>query len=505
MKYINLILFLRVVNILLIICLLLQLSNILDQISRWREYWEIKRVEKQENYDKKILSDQPLYTPNPAGTLELESIRLNELFARPTHKCLDRRTLGGYRDSFFVCFDEDMGIQNEKLENGLSINGQKITKENENFEISLYITSWTLLLPQKNNLVENLQNNVFIQYMPELEEEGHFPEDRIAAMLDNDNQIFNLAKIDLDTELLSEKRKETKVRIELLNWILRILRTKQLLIVLRPGLDNSSLEDENGNVLLLWYRFIYSLFFQWKYALLGARSNSRCGQALQKFDPRHCEWRLSFVHFEDLWSANDVPAYGAGSPLEEKLRFLRYLLSHQTLPQSSLCSYNSLNNNNNNFLPFPICQEIIKEQPLFNLFVYFRYKYFSNEELNQLENLLELTEEMAIFYPEVFKGENSIFKNKKLTFFNQGISHYLNKSMRMPLNIRDNSTNSTIYLNLNPFNDLLKEIQLFPYKRNILFFDIDGAEWDIFGVILNKTFCDKWLRSFKQICLKNKV
>nr|CAD2201042.1 unnamed protein product [Meloidogyne enterolobii] len=115
-----------------------------------------------------------------------------------------------------------MGIQNEKLENGLSINGQKITKENENFEISLYITSWTLLLPQKNNLVENLQNNVFIQYMPELEEEGHFPEDRIAAMLDNDNQIFNLAKIDLDTELLSEKRKETKVRIELLNWILRV-------------------------------------------------------------------------------------------------------------------------------------------------------------------------------------------------------------------------------------------------------------------------------------------
>ena len=67
---------------------------------------------------------------------------------------------------------------------------------------------------------------------------------------------------------------------------------------------------------------------------------------------------------------------------------------------------------------------------------------------------------------------------------------------------KDNSTNSTIYLNLNPFNDLLKEIQLFPYKRNILFFDIDGAEWDIFGVILNKTFCDKWLRSFKQICLK---
>nr|CAD2201041.1 unnamed protein product [Meloidogyne enterolobii] len=77
--------------------------------------------------------------------------------------------------------------------------------------------------------------------------------------------------------------------------------------------------------------------------------------------------------------------------------------------------------------------------------------------------------------------------------------------MRMPLNIRDNSTNSTIYLNLNPFNDLLKEIQLFPYKRNILFFDIDGAEWDIFGVILNKTFCDKWLRSFKQICLKIRI
>jgi len=108
------------------------------------------------------------------------------------------------------------------LRNGLSINGQKITKENENFEISLNITNWTLLLPQRNNLVENLQNNVFIQYMPELEEEGHFPEDRIAAMLDNDNQIFNLAKIDLDTELLSDKRKETKVRIELLNWILRV-------------------------------------------------------------------------------------------------------------------------------------------------------------------------------------------------------------------------------------------------------------------------------------------
>uniref|UniRef100_A0A1I8B011 Uncharacterized protein n=1 Tax=Meloidogyne hapla TaxID=6305 RepID=A0A1I8B011_MELHA len=196
--------------------------------------------------------------------------------------------------------------------NGLSISGQKIVKEIENFEISINITSWTLLLPQRNNLVEKLENNVFIQYMPELEELGHFPEDRIAAMLDNDNQIFNLAKIDLDTELLNDNRKETKIRIILLKWILRILRTKQLLIVLRPGLDNSSIGDEQGKVLLLWYRFIYSLFFQWKYALLGARSNGRCGQALQKYDSRHCEWRLSFVHFDDLWSANDVPAYGTG-------------------------------------------------------------------------------------------------------------------------------------------------------------------------------------------------
>jgi hypothetical protein len=39
------------------------------------------------------------------GSLRLEAIRMNELFARPQHKCANRRVIGGLKDSFFVCFD----------------------------------------------------------------------------------------------------------------------------------------------------------------------------------------------------------------------------------------------------------------------------------------------------------------------------------------------------------------------------------------------------------------
>ncbi|KAF7636262.1 hypothetical protein Mgra_00004251 [Meloidogyne graminicola] len=481
MQYVNKIIILRFVNILLIIWLIFQLDKIFDQISRWKFIKNLENYGEEEN--KELLSDLPLYIPNPTENLEFESIRLNELLARPIYKCLDRRTLGGYKDSFFVCFDKEMGINNEIFENGLSINGQKIPKENENFEISLNITNWTLIIPKRNNLVEKLENNVLLLFMPELEEKGYIPEDRIALILNNEKEQFNITKIDLDTELLNENKKNTKIRIELLNWILKILKTKQLLINLKPGLDNLFINDKKGNILFLLYKFIYSLFFKFNYALLGARSNGRCGQALQKFDYRHCEWRLSFIYFNDLYSINDIPAYGTGSPLEEKLRFLQ---------------------NNNKLiylLPFPLCSEL---NEIFNLFIYFRYKPFLNEELIQLEQLLELTEKIIIFYPKEFKRNNSIFNNNKILFINEGISPFLNKTILMPLKIKDKNNNNILF-NLLPFVDLLNKINLLKYQKNVLFFDIDGSEWDILEIITNKIICDNWLRSFKQIIFKIRI
>jgi hypothetical protein len=58
------------------------------------------------------------------------------------------------------------------------------------------------------------------------------------------------------------------------------LNTKQLLLTFRPGLDPKLMEngeeEKEGKILLAWYRFMYRMFFQWHFALLGQFSSEIC-------------------------------------------------------------------------------------------------------------------------------------------------------------------------------------------------------------------------------------
>jgi hypothetical protein len=118
MRYVNFQLFLRFFNIFLFILLLIQLPTLFDQISHWREYFAHQREEKArlaEQNDQQFLSPLPLLRPLPAGTIRLEAVRLNELFARPQHKCKDRRVVGGRKESFFVCFQPELLSKGDKF------------------------------------------------------------------------------------------------------------------------------------------------------------------------------------------------------------------------------------------------------------------------------------------------------------------------------------------------------------------------------------------------------
>ena len=102
----------------------------------------------------------------------------------------------------------------------LSISGQKEAKFGQQFELELNVSSWSLVLPHRTQMVDALQNDVFLQFMPELEDNGRFPRDRIGNMLTD--QYYDLTKLDLDTELLSAGQKRIQARIQLLEWILEV-------------------------------------------------------------------------------------------------------------------------------------------------------------------------------------------------------------------------------------------------------------------------------------------
>jgi hypothetical protein len=85
----------------------------------------------------------------------------------------------------------------------------------------LNVSSWALVVPERNHLVDVIRADVILQFMPELEETGKMPMDRIANILTMAQQ-FDLAKLDLDTEMLAEGQRKTKKRIELIEWILEV-------------------------------------------------------------------------------------------------------------------------------------------------------------------------------------------------------------------------------------------------------------------------------------------
>lgn len=585
MRYVNAILLLRLLNIALLLWLVLQLGKVFEQFMEWRElHLSDIQQDDQQNFEPSPESDvnvddeQPWLGALPADSLRLEAIRLNELFARPQHKCRDRRVVGGggsgeHPDSFFVCFDATIKGQNEDeaFENAVSISGNNPKQQHQHqakigkyFESVLNVSTWHLLVPERNELVEQIQSaDVILQYMPELAEQGQMPRDRITNTLAG--QVFALAKLDMDSELLTGAERKMARRIQLLHWILSQLQAKQLLLVFRPGLDHveqskavspssaaakseknvdrEKAADDDGhedniearhqaNVLLRWHRFMFAAFFRWHFALLGARSNGRCGQALQPFDARHCEWRISFVHFDDFWAADDVPAYGVGSPLEEKLRFLHYLLTdphnkeemQRNGTHKNPCIVDAVDNNQNAGVPPPICsmkgkqQQQQKEFP-FDLLVYFRYRPFGTpDSVAHIERLLSHTKQMALFCPEHFLSEKKFAHHEKLKHFKAGIATHSNQQVAMPFiddaaAANNDSTSAHAlfagakYLPLRPLPDLLDAIPVRPYARNALLLDLDGAEWDVLGssTLCSRAMCDTWLRSFRQISMRIRI
>ena len=504
MRYVNSTLALRLLNICLLCWLLSQLGTLFDQFSHWSQFLESRRQQSLNDQQIPALLDaSPLYSPLPAGSLEFEAIRLNELFARPQHKCADRRVVGRKKDSFFVCFDPELVGEERRIKNALSVSGQKtVPAAHLSLELALNASTWTLLVPERNQLVETLQTDVFLQFMSELEDQGHFPRDRLANTLEGVGQTFELAKLDLDSELLADTQRGTEARLELLQWILKRLQTRQLLLVIRPGIDATASKDEEGKVLLSWYRFFYAIFFRWNFSLLGVRSNGRCGQALQRFDFRHCEWRASFVRFVDLWEAQELPAYGIGSPLEEKLRLLRYLLSSNDGNRSSAASSNCAKNGRGEqgLLPRGICSA--DQQPSsFDLLIYFRYRELDAGSLWEMEDLLDRTEKMAMFFcleDPTALGNTTLAErsDQVISLVSAGISYRANQSTSMPMT-------SGAVCPLRPFDDLLRSVPLLPFRRNALLLDLDGGEWDVLGLITaSREICENWLRSFEQIVLR---
>lgn len=122
MIYMNSLLFLRLINIILIILLLMEVYDQIKNEKAWKNFWKIEKIQEKTRFANflkflyEILvffslnelkwNEIDLEKPPKLNDSVLEALRLNELLSKPQFICKNRKTIGGPIDNFLVCFDQ---------------------------------------------------------------------------------------------------------------------------------------------------------------------------------------------------------------------------------------------------------------------------------------------------------------------------------------------------------------------------------------------------------------
>ncbi|KAL3102771.1 hypothetical protein niasHT_021438 [Heterodera trifolii] len=252
--------------------------------------------------------------------------------------------------------------------------------------------------------------------------------------------------------------------------------------------SKSGNEQNSATILFFWYRFIHKLFFKWHFAIVGLRTIGKCGQMLQKFDMKHCEWRINFAKFEHFGQVEDIPSFGSGSPSEEKLRFFHLLLGNSNKNCRFPSNLDKFSSENWPCAPFNGAK--------FNKIVFIRYRNFRlkiDERKNALASLGKCAEkvEIVILYPP----ENSDAAEMNLCVTT---SHCFKNCTEF----REANCNLTLSIkNLGTFLD--EFVQNLSDRSIGLLLDLDGFEWEVLESIdESQKHCANWMKRVEELSLR---
>ncbi|KAK0403927.1 hypothetical protein QR680_017198 [Steinernema hermaphroditum] len=363
-----------------------------------------------------------------------ESLRLNEFLARPIYTCKNRTEIGGDYDGFFYCFDRtpEDGIQKPLLITGA------LYAEGD-FEKRLRADRWKVFLPHATSLLEDLNGDVEVNYVPSLSEWKAWDLNEVTRNLEA-AEHFSLAKIDLYTPLLPETQ---LLEIpKLVDRLIPYVRTDQLLLTIRIE------EPEAAETLFQWYSTVYRLFYVSNFALVGAEASGNCGVPL-----KHCRYRATFAK-TDVFGVREVPVFGLGSPIEEQRRLQQYLSRIELNCTSKT-----------DFVPAICLDNLNAEDCHLNFFSYRKTdpQIFRSHPCK-----------VTLFDPESQQDSRELPPNVEVV--QQGIS-----TCEEPQTVPGHAKTSKWHLF--PLREILEGRQ-----KEILIFDLEGGEWNLLGDIT--TDCD---------------
>ncbi|KAH7725360.1 hypothetical protein AAVH_07156 [Aphelenchoides avenae] len=462
MRYLNSHLALRLLQVVLLVILVVDLPLLWDIAEDWLDhYGEIARTQKlAENKTGLQWSDVDILSPPDLNDTMMEAYRLNEILAHSAYNCKDKRSVGGSHDSFILCFDEP--FRTKDATKTMLLTG--LTDTRGAFEQELNSSQWTVYIPQDNRVIDLLQGTVEIHYLTELSEYHYLSMDRILEDLREDYE-FGVAKVELYSPMLKDSEQLKKAPKHLEN-VLVFLKAKQLLVSMH-------IEKANGSeVIPIWYRTLYRMFFNYGYVVVGAESNGACGRALG-----HCQYRASFVK-ASVYKAKEAPPFGMGSPAEERYRLLNYL--------SSVEGFDRCSNFKSSSAEVPLTCETHLSSPDCTV-VYIRYRL-----LTEPSSVIDAYGRCSVhlFYPE----PTDMRFPTSLRFASAGISTKPGKTEIVP------GLDPRAYWQLKPLEDLLKPVEKWTH-HTVLALDLNGSEWDTLEALTDQSNCIT-LKKFQQIAFR---
>ncbi|TKR80474.1 hypothetical protein L596_014544 [Steinernema carpocapsae] len=366
-----------------------------------------------------------------------ESLRLNEFLARPIFACGNRSEIGGDYDGFLYCFDREPqdGIQRPLLITGT------LFPEGE-FEKRLHADRWTVFLPHSSSLLEDLNGDVEVHYLPSLSDYNAWDLNEVINHLES-NEKFSLAKIDLFSPLLPETY---LLEIpKLVDHLIPYIKADHLLLTIRIE------ESRAVETTFRWYSTLHRLFSVSNYALAGAEASGNCGAPV-----KHCKYRATFVK-TDVFGVKEAPVFGLGSPIEERKRLQQYLIR------------SDLNCSSESKTSPQICLDKANLEDC-------KIAFFSYQKLD-LEFFKSFTCKIFVFHPDP-EFDSSEFPSN-VDVVETGIATKP-KAQKIP---GPKKQKNWILL---PFSHLIKD-----REAEILVFDLDGGEWDVLSQITAS--CDAFI------------
>ncbi|CAJ0585253.1 unnamed protein product, partial [Mesorhabditis spiculigera] len=184
----------------------------------------------------------------------------------------------------------------------------------------LNCTKWTICVPLGHAAIDMIDGDVEVNYLMEVEWWKEWDVDGMDGL---HREPFDAILLNLELHAATARHFNASTIPQTLGRIMKLAKAETILVSVQ--LPKNGLESVND-----YRQWILTSFYRDSYGLIGASTNGFCMEP-SKF----CTFGLSFERFEKCSDAL-APAFGLGSPTEEKMRFMLSL--HKPQPDCPLSS-----------------------------------------------------------------------------------------------------------------------------------------------------------------------